>query len=157
MMEHERADAGLGIHHHSLCQFYADLLRPQERPQALLIVKVGTRGISEAVALASVPRCEPVAHGHRRRIREAPVLANAPVEPFGARLRGFDGERLYAVRFEELTATLPLLALFANSGAGGDDEQRETVAPAILGIEDVVAQAQAILASLAGELESVNR
>src|SRR5205823_7453518 len=58
---------------------------------------------------------------------------------------------------EELSLPLPLLGALADTLTGGHDEQRDVVAAAILRIEDVIAQAEAVLAALPAERECVNR
>ena len=69
---------------------------------------------------------------------------------------GLDGQRLDGVRLEELAGLLPLLGSFADARARGHHEQRQMIAPAVLGIEDVVAQAQAVVAALPAEAEGVD-
>src|SRR5213594_4546153 len=101
MMEYEGAHAGLGIHHHPFGQTYADLFGPEKFPDALLVVKIGARGVSQAVPLATITSRETFPHRHGRRIRKAPVLADAPVKPFRGGFRRFDGQRLQRVSLEE--------------------------------------------------------
>src|SRR5579864_7771198 len=55
VVEHHGADARLRVHHHALGQVHADFFGLQQRPEALLVIEVGTCGIPEAVPLAAVP------------------------------------------------------------------------------------------------------
>src|SRR6266545_2832427 len=75
MVEHERRDARLGVHHVSLGELDADLLRPQSVEQLPLEREVGTGRIAEAVALAAVAGGELVLRGEVGRVREPPVRA----------------------------------------------------------------------------------
>ena len=52
---------------------------------------------------------------------------------------------------------LPLLGSLADALARGDHEQRQVIAPAVVGIQNVVAQAQAVFAALPAEVERVDR
>ena len=83
----------------------------QQLPDPLLIVQIRTRRIAEAVALAAILRREPLVHRHRRRIGEAPVLADAAMQPLGRAFRRLDRQRLDRVRLEKLARLLPLLRL----------------------------------------------
>src|SRR5579859_8272125 len=56
VVKYQRADARLGLHHHALGELYADFVRLQQFPDALLIVQIRTSGIPKAVALAAVTR-----------------------------------------------------------------------------------------------------
>ena len=107
MVEHQGADAGFRLHHHAFGEAHADFLGAQQLPDALLVVQVGAGGIAEAVALAAVAGGEAVVHGEGGRIGEAPILADAAVQPFGGGFGGFDGQRLDGVGFEELAGLLP--------------------------------------------------
>src|SRR5207249_4381637 len=100
MVEYERANARLGLHHHALGELYADFVRLQQFPDALLIIQIGTCRIPKAVALAAIARSEALLHGHGGRVGEAPVLTDAAVQPLGAALGSLDGQRLQGVRFE---------------------------------------------------------
>src|ERR1700679_3511634 len=91
---------------------HADRLGTQEHPDSGLIFEIWTRRIAKAVAFPAITRSEAVWHGHCRRIREAPVLAYAPMQPFGARFRGLDRQSLQSVR-EQITAGR--FALFRSS------------------------------------------
>ena len=90
MVEYQRADAGFGFHHHALGEVHAGLFRPQQLEEALLIVQVGTRRVAKAVALAVILRGEAIVHGHRGRVGEAPIFADAPVQPLRRGLGGFE-------------------------------------------------------------------
>ena len=43
MMEDQRADARLGIHHHAFGQFHADFLGLEKREDRLLVVEIRAR------------------------------------------------------------------------------------------------------------------
>src|ERR1017187_8846553 len=95
MVEDDGAHAGLRLHHHAFGQLDADIAGLEQLEHAPLIVQVGTRGIAEAVALAVVLRREAVVHGHGGGIGEAPIFADAAMQPLRRRFGGFDGQRLY--------------------------------------------------------------
>src|ERR1700758_435004 len=78
MMEDERADAGLGIHHHSFREVDVDLFGVEQGPDSSLVFEVRAGRIAEAVALAAIARGEALRHGQTGPIGEAPVLPNAP-------------------------------------------------------------------------------
>ena len=61
------------------------------------------------------------------------------------------------MRFEEFAALLGFFGLLADALARGDDEQRQVIAAAFLGIQDVVAQAQAVGFRLPAEVEGMQR
>src|SRR5580658_1100007 len=98
MMEHQRADARLWIHHHSFGQMHADFLGAQKHPYPSLVLKIWASRITEAISFAAVARSKPVRHANRRRIGETPILAYAPVQPFGASFRRLNRQCLQAVR-----------------------------------------------------------
>ena len=77
--------------------------------------------------------------------------------PIGGAFRGFDGERLDAVGFDEFASLLECLGTLADTLARGDDEHRQVVAAAVFGVENVIAEAQAVFAALAAEMECVHR
>src|SRR5215472_13905273 len=54
MLEHERAHAGLRIHHESFGELHANLFGPQNLPDARLILQVRAGRIPEAVTLAAI-------------------------------------------------------------------------------------------------------
>src|ERR1035438_754740 len=141
MMEYQRAHAGLGLHHHAFGEIDADVLGTEQREQALLIVQIGTSRIAEAVALAAIFRGEAVVHGEGGRIGEAPILADAAVEPFRGALSRLNGQRLDGVRLEELAGLLPRLGSFADAGPRRHHEQRQVIAAAVLRFENIIAQA----------------
>ena len=118
MMEHKRADAGLGIHHHSFRQIHADFLRPQQHPEARLVFEIRACGIAKTVALAAIARGEAVGHGHRWRIRETPIFADAAMQPFGAGLGGFERQCLQTVRKKIVPRGLRVFGLLADARAG---------------------------------------
>src|ERR1700756_1422867 len=82
VMQHQRAHARFRIHHEALRKLHADFFRLQELPKPRLILEMGARWIAKAVALPAVARSEPFRHGHLWRVRESPILANPPVQPF---------------------------------------------------------------------------
>src|ERR1700734_3111543 len=68
MLEHERTDTGLRIHHESLGQLDANFFGPQQLPNRSLIVEVRARRITKTVALAPIARSKSLRHRHFRRI-----------------------------------------------------------------------------------------
>src|SRR5207244_5413693 len=105
MVEHQRAHARLRVHHHAVGEPHADIFGLQQLPEALLVVEVRARRITEAVALAAIARREPLLHGHGGWIGKAPVLTHSAMQPLRAALCGFDRQSLESVR-EEKFATL---------------------------------------------------
>src|SRR5215467_16212665 len=112
----------------------ADLFRAQELPHALLALHVRARRITEAVALAPISRGKPLLHRHGGGIGEAPIFANAPVQPFRSALGRLRGQRLDRDRLEELALLLPLLGPLPDALARIHDEQRDMVAASLLGV-----------------------
>src|SRR5579864_9259837 len=100
MVEHQRADAGFRFHHHAFGELHADFFWAQQFPDTLLVVEIWACGVAEAVAFAAVPGGEALLHGHGRRIREAPILADSAVQPFRASFSGLDGESLESMRLK---------------------------------------------------------
>ena len=96
-----------------------------------LIFQIRAGGIAEAVTLAAIARSEAVGHGERGRIGEAPIFADSAVQPFGAGFGCFDRQRLQAVGINNSRRLFGFFGAVANAGAGGDDEKREVIAPAI--------------------------
>src|ERR1035441_2507601 len=90
MVEDEGADAGLRLHHHAFGQLHADIAGLEQLPHALLIVQIGTRRVAEAVALAVLLRREGIVDGHGGRVGEAPIFADAAVQPLRRGLGGFE-------------------------------------------------------------------
>src|SRR5215475_9652430 len=148
MMEDQRADAGFRIHHEAFGELNADFFGPQELPDAGLILQVGASRITEAVALAAIARSQALRHGHLGRVGEAPVLTDAAVQPFGAALCRFNGQSLQAVTQEIVAFVLGLLRTLANSFAGRHDEEREMVALAVFGRQNIIAKAQEVALAL---------
>src|SRR5262249_29319563 len=105
----------------------------------------------------AILRSEAIMHRRRGRIREAPVFTDAAVQPFRRALRGLGGGRLNRDRLEVLALLLPLFGALADALAGVDDEQRDVIAAGLLGIENVVAEAEAIILALATEAKRVHR
>src|SRR5437867_9349707 len=58
MVEHERRDRRLGVHHEALGEADADLLRAQETPERCLVREIRTGGIAERDADAAIPRLQ---------------------------------------------------------------------------------------------------
>jgi hypothetical protein len=81
MVEHQRADAGCRVHHHAFGELHADVFGTQQFPHRQLVVQVGAGGVAEAVTLPAIARREALLHGHRGRIGEPPILADAAVQP----------------------------------------------------------------------------
>src|SRR6202040_1280551 len=77
VMQHQRRDAGLGVHHVALGQLDADLLGAEDREELALEGEVRAGRVAEAVALAAVARGERLLQGHLRRTGEAPTAARA--------------------------------------------------------------------------------
>ncbi len=124
MVKDERADAGFGVHHHAFGEMHADFFGTQEHPDAGLVVEIGAGGIAEAVAFAAIARSKTVGHGHRGRIGEAPIFADAAMQPFSAGFGGFDGESLEAVGEKITAGGFGFFGAFADPGSGGDYEKR---------------------------------
>src|SRR6202007_2171897 len=129
----------------------------EQLPEAGLVFEVGAGGVAEAVTLAAIARSETLGHGELGRIGEAPIFADAAVQPFGAGFGGFDGERLEAVGFEVVAVVLGFFAALADAFAGGHDNKGDVIALAVLGREDIIAEAEKIAEALALEIESVQR
>ena len=98
MLKHKRTHAGLRIHHEALRQLHADLFRPQQLPNSRLIFQIRARRIAKAVSLPAVARSKSLRHGHFRRIGEALIFADTPVQPFVAGFGCFNCQGLQAVR-----------------------------------------------------------
>ncbi len=80
------------------------------------------------------------------------------MQPLGGGFGGFGGERLHGDGLEEFALLLPGFGAFADALAGGGHEEGEVIAGAGFGgIEDVIAQAKAVFAALAAEVEGVER
>src|ERR1700731_1373473 len=142
MMEDKRADAGFRIHHHPFRKVDADLLGAEEHPDAGLVFEIGASGIAEAVALAAIARREAVGHGQFGRVGEAPIFADAAVQPFRTSFGRFDGESLQTVRVEIAAGSFRLFGTLADAGAGGDDEKRDMVTDFSGRRKNVVTQAK---------------
>src|SRR5262249_39122217 len=156
MVKDQRTHARLRLHHHAFGQTHADLLWMQQLPDPLLIVKVLTRAVSEAVPLATIARGKALLHRHRRRIRKAPVLANATVQPFGGRLGSLDGQSLESVGFEILSGILRRFRSLTNVLAGGRNKDGDVIAAALFGVKNIITQAEAILPQLPPKVKSMN-
>src|SRR6516165_3948606 len=100
MVKDKRAHTGFRIHHEAFSKLHANLLRPEQFPDAGLIFQFRAGGIAETVTLSAIARSKSLRHGHFRWIGKAPVLAYAAVEPLRARFRRFNGQGLESVRFE---------------------------------------------------------
>ena len=164
MVEDQRANAGFGVHHHAFREMDTNFFGFQEHPYAGLVVEIRAGGIAEAVTFAAVTRSETLGHGERGRIGEAPIFADASVQPFGAGFGGFDGESLEAVGKKITAGGFGFFGAFADSGSGGDYEEREMIAldificAIIVGAlriwrQDVIAQAKLFAYTLALEMK----
>ena len=89
------------------------------------------------------------------RIREAPILAYAPMQPLGAALGRLDRQRLQSVRLQILALLLQLLGFFADPRARCHHEDRQVIA-AVLRIQDVIAEAKPVFTMLPAEPTSRN-
>src|ERR1700733_10673547 len=156
MMENKRADARLRLHHHSLGEMNADFFRMQQLPDALLIVHVGARAVAKTITLAAIFRSESLLHRHRGRIRESPFFANPAMEPFGACLRGLSCERLRGVSFEIFASNFRFFHTLAHIFARCHHEMNDVIAASLFGVENVIAEAEAIGFRLAAEAERMN-
>src|SRR5262249_1726731 len=112
-------------------------------------------GITKTVALAAITGSEALRHGHLGWIGKSPILANAAMQPFGARLRSFDGQGLQAVAEEVVAFVFGFFGALADAFSGGDDEERQVVAAAVLSRQNVIAEAEKIALALAREAKSV--
>src|SRR6185369_376293 len=127
VVQDERRDRRLGIHHESLRQLDADLPSIEELEQGCLVRQFRAGRVAEAVALAAVAPLEAVDHRRLGRIREAPLLAQLPVQPLRRGLRGLDRERLERVAQQILAGVLELLGALAYALAGRRDEERDGI------------------------------
>src|SRR5581483_4965666 len=132
----------------------ADFFGPEQPPEFGLILQVRASRITKTISFAAVTGGKPLMHGERGRIGEAPVFANAAMQPLGAGLGGFDTERLQGMRFEVFAARFRLFGMLDDSFAGSHDEQRDVVAPAVLRIERVIAQAKPVGFGLPSKAEA---
>ncbi len=92
MVEHQRRDARLGVHHVPFGEVDADFLGAQGLEELALEGEVRAGGVAEAVALAAVAGGELVLQGEVLRVGEAPALAEAGVEILGGGLGGLQGQ-----------------------------------------------------------------
>src|SRR5262249_29569920 len=134
-----------------------DLFRTEQFPKGGLIVQIRARWIAEAIALATIARCESLGHFHLRWIGEAPIFAHASVQPLRAALGGFNSEGLQAVRLEILARFFLCFRALAHAFAGGDHQEPDVIALPGLRCQDVVAQAEKIAGPLSLETEGVDR
>ena len=67
------------------------------------------------------------------------------MQPFGARLRSFDGQGLQAVAEEVVAFVFRLFGALADAFAGGADEEREMVALAALARQNIIAEAEKVM------------
>ena len=73
-------------------QVDANLLRLQQREELALIFQVGTRGISEGIARATVFLMEQIGDARRIVAGYAQFFSHLFVQQFGERLGSFDAE-----------------------------------------------------------------
>src|SRR5258708_26616751 len=86
VMKRQRAHARFRVHHETFRELHADLFRPQTLPDSRLIFQVRASRIPKAVSLPALARGDSFRHRHLRRVWEAPILADSPVQPFRASL-----------------------------------------------------------------------
>src|SRR5271165_6367857 len=139
MLKDQRAHAGLRIHHEPLGQLHSNVFRLQDLPDAGLIFQIWASRVAKAVPFAAITRCESLRHGNVRGIREAPVFANSPVQPFRAGFCRFNRQRLQSMLLEVVPFILGLFAALAHSFSCGDHEYRHVITLSILRREHVIA------------------
>src|SRR6202163_2448374 len=157
MVKDERTDARLRVHHHAFRQENADRLGLEQFPHALLIIEIRACRVAEAVSLAAVTGRETLPHCQLWWIREAPVLPDAAVKPFGRAFGSFDGQCLQRMGLEKTAGRLGFLRALADSLARSDDQKPDGIAAGTLRRQDVVAQTQAVRHRLAAEVKRVDR
>src|SRR6267143_441746 len=127
VVEDDRGDARLRIHHAAVGQLDADVLGPQHPEEDLLILQAGTGGIAERESLPPVVRLEAVDHGHLERVGETPLAAQLGVEKLGIPFRRLQRERLEEMALQEVTVLLVRLGAPTDAGPGGGDEERHRI------------------------------
>src|SRR5580692_13023079 len=100
MMEYERTDSALGIHHEAVGQLHADriFLDLEQAEQLLLILHPRTRWIAERETLAVVVRLHEIFHRESRRIADSPHLSNLNMQQLGECLGALVREHLQDMR-----------------------------------------------------------
>ena len=136
---------------------HADILRTQQLPDPLLIVQIRTRRIPEAIPLPAIPRSKPLLHRHRPADRESPSPRESADAAIPRNPPPFDRQRLQPVREEILAARLHLFRFLAHTRARRHHEHRQMIALAVLRGQNIIAQAQPVLARLPAEMERVDR
>src|SRR5882724_4069174 len=154
VVEDQRRDGGLGIHHEALGEPESDLRRIQQVEEDALVGEIGTGGVSERHAEAAIARLEPVFHGGTRRIREAPLGAQSGVEHLGQRLGHLDGESLDGMRAEVLAFLLPALRQLSHPSPARDGEHGDVVGLPRSDVAHVVGEAKALTVALPGKVEA---
>src|SRR5579884_4251928 len=157
MMEDQRGNARFGLHHESFRQMDPDFFGMKHVPELRLVLEVGARRISEAVALAAIARREALVHCHGWRVGKAPVLANTAMQPFGGGFRCLDTESLQRVCFEIFAALFRLFRMRDNAFASGDHKQRDVIAAAVLRVERIITQTEPVRFGLASKAEALDR
>src|SRR5437588_3546464 len=77
------------------------------------------------------------------------------MQPLGTTLGGFDSQRLKPVSLEEFAGLLGALGLLPDLRTGRYDEQRQVIAAAFFGFQDVVAEGKPIGARLTSKAKSM--
>src|SRR6266849_2207390 len=122
VVEDDRGDARLRIHHAAVGQLDPDVLGAQHAEEDLLVLEARTRGIAEREPLAPVVRLEAIDHRRLERIRETPLAAQVRVQELRIALRRLQRERLEEVALEEVAVLLVRLGAPPDAGAGGGQE-----------------------------------
>src|SRR5712691_3934509 len=106
VLEDDRGDARLRIHHATVGQLDPDVLGAQHAEEDLLVLEARTGGIAERVPLAPVVRLESIDHRRLERIGKAPLAAQLGVQELRIALRRLQRERLEEVALEEVAVLL---------------------------------------------------
>src|SRR5437660_6917808 len=106
VVEDDRRNARLGVHHAAVGQLDADLLWTQDAEEDLLVFQAGAGRVPERVPLAVVVRLEAVDHRHRQLVGETPLAAQLGVEQLRVCLGRLQSQRLQQVALEEIAVLL---------------------------------------------------
>src|SRR5258708_33750872 len=111
MMEYDRADSALRIHHEAVGQLSADRmpLDLEQAEQRFLILETGTGRVAEREALAVVVRLHEILQRESRQIADTPHLSNLEMQQLGERLGALEREHLQDVRAQIVALVLPIL------------------------------------------------
>src|SRR4029077_19964734 len=102
VVEDQRRDRGLRVHHEALGETEPDLPRIEQVEQDALIGEVRARRVAEGNAEPAVVGLELFGKLEAGRIREAPLGAQPRVEHLREGLRALDGQGLEGVRAQVL-------------------------------------------------------